>query len=76
MARESTDKEGGRQVVGHMVSDRTPMKHDVEKSSGRGGALMNGLRVPDRAHDDLKMDHHERAKGPFHGIDGRPSTRR
>lgn len=65
MTRESTDKEGGREVVGRGdKSEGGGMRHDVEKSKGRGGEFVA-----------RKMDHKE-SKSPFHGIGGRASTRR
>ncbi len=78
MVRESTDKEGGREVVGRGSDEGRGMRHDVNKSSGRGAgfAKMDGLKVPERAHHDLKMDHAERAHGPFHKVGSKASTRR
>jgi len=76
MTRQSTDKEGGREVVGKMTSESTGMRRDLEKTHGRGGGLVTGLRVPGRATRDLKMEHKERAHGPFHGVGSRASTRR
>jgi len=32
--------------------------------------------VPERAQDDLKMKHQERAHGPFHKVGEKASTRR
>jgi hypothetical protein len=79
MTRESTDKEGGREVVGRFPDGGREMRHDVEKTKGRGGNLvsgMTGLKVPERAQRDLKMDHHHDGKGPFHGVASKASTRR
>jgi hypothetical protein len=81
MTRQSTDKEGGREVVGRGSDEGRGMRHDVEKTHGRGGNLvsgkgMTGLKVPERAHHDLKMDHHHDGKGPFYGVAGKASTRR
>jgi hypothetical protein len=76
MIRESTDKVGGREVVGRGSDEGRGMRHDVEKTKGRGGDFVTGLRVSERANHDLKMDHHERVKGPFHKVGDRASTRR
>lgn len=77
MVRESTDKEGGREVVGRSGGDEDGMRRPMAKTSGRGGdSAMTGLRVPERAHHDLKMDHAERKHGPFHNVGEKPSTRR
>jgi hypothetical protein len=76
MTRQSTDKEGGREVVGRGSDEGRGMRHDVEKTHGRGGDLVTGLRVPERANHDLKMKHEERARGPFHKVGSKASTRR
>jgi len=67
MARESTDKEGGREVVGRSMSDAgaaAGMKHDLMKTSGRGGDFQ-----------PTKMDH-KPSKSPFDGVGKGASTRR
>jgi hypothetical protein len=65
MVRETTDKEGGREVVGRSdASEGRGVRHDLEKTKGRGAGFISRT-----------MDH-EPHKSPFKGIGGRETTRR